>query len=245
MKISWKAFKKIDNWGDFFLDYLGLKKGHIIYKIGTNKIKLRAGTIDKSILTEIALTDKYFPKKLKLREKSTIIDLGAHIGIFSILIGSKFPNAKIYAIEPLKKNFELLIEQTKINKTNIKPIKIAITNKKGQAKLYCGRHSARGSLYRKEGNNYESVETTTLKNFFKKENIKKCDLLKIDIEGGEYPTLYSTPKKIFKKIERILLEIHPIEGEDKNALIKFLKEKGFKIFLKEKNFIFAINNNLK
>ena len=107
IKLGLKTFSKINNWWFYFLDYLGMKEGKIIYKIGKNKIKTRAGTIDKSILTEIILTEKYFPKWLKLKKNPIIIDLGAHIGIFSVLINSKFPTSQVYAIEPEKNNFNL------------------------------------------------------------------------------------------------------------------------------------------
>jgi FkbM family methyltransferase len=243
IKLSIKALKEMKNPWIYFLDYLGLKKGELVYKIKNKKIKVRAKTIDKSIFTEVALEEKYFPKKLKLGKNSVILDLGAHIGIFSVLANLKFPYAKIYSIEPAKDNFRLLSEQTKINQTNIHPFNVAISNKKGKMKLYSGRHSARQSLLRKEGDNFDVVETLSLKDFFKEQKIEKCDLLKIDIEGGEYDLFYSTPKEIFKKIKIIFLETHEIEGENPGELIEFLKKQGFEIFFKEKDFVYAFNKS--
>ncbi len=143
IKLSLKAICKIDNWWDYFLDYLGLKKGYIIYKIGNKKIKTRAGTIDKSIITELVLEDKYFPEWLKLKNDAVVVDLGAHIGIFSVLI-----DRKVYAVEPDKDNFKMLLEQTKMNKSDIVPLKIAVSDKRGPVKLFTGRHSARHSIER-------------------------------------------------------------------------------------------------
>ncbi|MBS3076433.1 FkbM family methyltransferase [Candidatus Pacearchaeota archaeon] len=187
IKLGLKAFTKINNWWDFFLDYLKLKKGYII-------------------------------------------------GSFSVLIHNKMKNGQVYAIEPSKQNYELLLDQIGINDLKIKSFKIALSDKKGKMKLYEGNHSARGSLFREEGKNFEIIETQTMKNFFEENKIEKCDLMKMDIEGGEYSVLYSTPKEIFDKIDKIFLEVHEIDGQNKLDLIEFLNKQGFKIEIKDKSF---------
>ena len=240
IKLGLKAFTKINNWWDFFLDYLKLKKGYIIYKIGDKKIKTRARTIDKAIITEVVLEELYFPKLLKLPDNAIVIDVGAHIGSFSVLIHNKMKNGQVYAIEPSKQNYELLLDQIGINDLKIKSFKIALSDKKGKMKLYEGNHSARGSLFREEGKNFEIIETQTMKNFFEENKIEKCDLMKMDIEGGEYSVLYSTPKEIFDKIDKIFLEVHEIDGQNKLDLIEFLNKQGFKIEIKDKSFIYAV-----
>lgn len=239
IKLSFRAIQKVTNWWDYFADYLGLKKGDVIYDIGGKKIKTRAGTIDKSIFTEVALEELYFPKWLKLSDNATVIDVGAHIGIFSVLASAKFKGGNIYSIEPSKENFEMLKEQEKLNNGGIQPFNLALSDKQGRMKLYGGEHSARGSLLREEGMKHETVKTDTLKNFFKKNKIKKCDLMKMDIEGGEYPVLYSTPKEVFDKIDRIFIEIHKIDGENRKELINYLEDKGFKTEYNEEDFVYA------
>ena len=242
IKLIIMALLKINNFWDYILDYLGLKKGYIIYKIKDKKIKTRANTIDKRIITELVLDNKYFPGWLKLKKNALIIDLGAHIGIFSILASGY--DKKIYSIEPLKENFEMILEQIKLNKYKILPFKLVIANKKGKIKLYQGTHFARPSIVRKEKTDYEIVESITLKEFFEINKIKKCDLLKIDVEGAEYQILYSTPDYIFKKIDKIVMEVHKIEGETKDKLIEFLKNKNFKInYNKKEGFLWAVRPN--
>jgi len=239
IKLSGTALFRIKNYRDFFLDHLGLKKGEIIYQINGVKIKTRAHTIDKSIFAEVALGDIYSPKWLRLKEDATIIDVGAHIGIFSIIAASKARKGLVYAIEPSKENYSILLDQIKMNNVNIKPFNIALSDKNGAMNLYSGKHSARGSLLRKEGGTSEIVETVTLNNFFKTNKISRCDLMKMDIEGGEYAVLYSTPKRIFDKIDRVFIEIHKIEGENRIALITFLENMGFLTKFKEEDFVYA------
>ena len=240
LRLSVRAVSKIDNWWDYFFDYLGLKNGYVTYSINGKKIKTRGGTIDKSIFTEVALEELYLPEWLDLGESATVVDVGAHIGVFSVMASSIIGEGKVYAIEPSRKNFDLLIEQVRINDDKkIIPFNIALSNKKSKMKLYSGKHSARGSLLRDEGGSYEEVDTMTLKDFFRKEKIHKCELLKMDIEGAEYDVLYSTPRSVFDKIDNLFMEIHKIEGESRKELIEFLEKQGFKTRYKNEDFVYA------
>lgn len=239
LKLSFAALMRIDNWWDYFADYLGFKKGGVVYRVGGARVLTRAGTIDKSIFTEVALENLYFPRWLSLGENPVVVDVGAHIGIFSVLVASRIKGGKVYSIEPSKDNFRLLLEQIKLNDVNVTPFNLALSDKAGEMKLYGGSHSARGSLLREEGDSHELVKTMTLKDFFNEQGIEKCDLLKVDIEGGEYPLLYSTPQRVFDKIDKIFLEIHEINGESRKALIVFLEKKGFKTKYDKEDFVYA------
>lgn len=236
-----KAFKKIRNWHDFFMDYAGLKKGNLVLRIGDSKIKIRAGTNDKKIITELVLSEPYFPKWLEMGENSKIIDLGAHIGIFSILAASKFKNAKIFAIEPSEDNFSILEENVNMNKNvDITVSKICLSDKRESVELYKDKNSARHSIVRTGNTEKEIVEAMTLGDFFNEKGIEECDLLKMDIEGAEYPVLFSTTSETMRKIQRIFLEIHDIEGYRKEDLLEFLRGHDFKTKMTEdKSFIYA------
>jgi len=84
------------------------------------------------------------------REGKIIIDIGAHIGKYSIIASKINPNAKIYAIEPEKDNFNLLNKNIKLNKVkNIFPIKVALSDKKGVARLYKCKINKNGRNLRK------------------------------------------------------------------------------------------------
>lgn len=56
---------------------------------------------------------------------NVIVDVGVHIGVFSVKVARKFKHAKIYSIEPEKNNFQKLIINKKLNKLkNILPYKL-------------------------------------------------------------------------------------------------------------------------
>ena len=73
------------------------------------------------------------------------------------------------------------------------------------------------------------VETISLEDIFLKNNIQRCDLLKIDVEGAEYAILFSAPDIIFEKIESISMEYHPDVNKDKRKddLVRLFENKGY------------------
>lgn len=243
IKLGLKAFREIENWQDFFLDYAGMKKEDFILRTKKGKIKIRRGTNDKKIATELILNNPYFPKWFNLKEDPTIIDIGAHIGMFSVIAATKFPKSKIYSIEPSKDNYKLLLENVEMNELkNVKLFNMALSDKEGEFILYKSPNSARHSLVREEGVEKEIVKTDTMVNFLKNNIIDSCDMLKMDIEGAEYSLMYSIPDETYKIIDRIFFEIHDIEGESKEELLNFLKNKGYNIEKTGDNFIYAIRN---
>ena len=72
---------------------------------------------------------------------------------------------------------------------------------------------------------------TSMADIFISNKIKNVNLMKIDIEGGEYEVLFNTPVNIFKKIFRIEMEYHELMESNNKAedLIVFLKNMGYKV----------------
>jgi tRNA1Val (adenine37-N6)-methyltransferase len=64
---------------------------------------------------------------IKIKDYKTIVDLGAGCGIISILLSSRFPKSKIFAIECEKENFQKLNINTK-GTNNIFPLECLIEN---------------------------------------------------------------------------------------------------------------------
>ena len=46
-------------------------------------------------------------------EELTIVDIGANVGAFTVWAAEKFPQAKIYAFELIKENYDFCIEKVK------------------------------------------------------------------------------------------------------------------------------------
>jgi|TARA_Y100000310_G_scaffold343555_2_gene451783 FkbM family methyltransferase len=119
-------------------------------------------------------------------------------------------NAKIYAIEPEKDNFDVLSKNIDLNKLkNVKLIKIALRKKKGKVKLYGGGNNQNfgGFSLISKNKNFEMVKVDTFDNLFKNK-VKNIDLIKIDVKMGEVDILENM--KFFlsnHKINYIIIEI--------------------------------------
>lgn len=197
-----------------------------VYHLKMGKIKtdlyLRTFKGDIGVFYEV-FWEKTYAKHLSLMKKNpkVIIDLGAHIGITSIYLSAKYPNAKIYAVEASAENFEVLKNNTKSFK-NIVCINAAAYFEDGFVNFSDNELSYNQKIS-ETGVSTKAISIESLKNNF---GIDKVDLMKIDIEGGEI-NLLSKENTWLSSVENIIIEIHhPYTSSD---LSKDLKPFGFTI----------------
>ncbi len=205
-----------------------------------SKITIRHRKIqgDEFVIKEVFEQDEYSLNNLNLGKNPVIVDIGAHIGCFSIKAAKTYPNSKILAFEPMKANYNLFKKNIKLNKLkNICASKKGVASTKGKRKLYIDKKNTAAHSISIKSEKYQIIKCITLSDVFKKHRLVKIDLLKIDAEGAEYEILYSTHKKYLDKIDKILMEYHDdFKNPELNgkALENFLNKKGFKtISLKE------------
>ncbi len=181
---------------------------------------------DKTVIREVWIDKIYFHPKFKIKKDFIVIDIGAHIGCFTVYAGKQAK--KVFSYEPEPKSFQLLKKNIKINNlSNVKAFNCAVLNKREEAKLFLQKRSICNSIYLKT-NKFITVKTISLKDIFKENKINFCHLLKIDTEGSEYDILHSTPRKYLNKIGFIILEYHDrIFKMTCNKLIGFLTKRGF------------------
>ena len=105
---------KLGQGGVDFLNQLRVKKPDelIVFKPKgyVAPIYLRAGTSDIPTFYQCIYHAEYDLNLAK--EPQVIIDLGANIGLTSVFFKTKYPNAKVIAVEPEQFNFELLKKNT-------------------------------------------------------------------------------------------------------------------------------------
>ena len=128
-----------------------------------------------------------------------IIDCGAHIGIDTIEL-AKISGSKIYAFEPVDVIFKQLVSNTK-NFPNITCFNIALNHFDGEAEIYVSSGDSDGSsslLKPKKHivdhpkvlfNEVEKVKCKKLDSWAKENNVKKVDMLWLDMQGAEQKML--------------------------------------------------------
>lgn len=199
---------------------------------------------DYAIASELFLERQYRFCDTAIREaRNAVIDIGAHLGFFSLyasILNSKVP---IYAFEPHEGNFALLKENLHLNHAgNVTPKQVAVAGAVGQATLLLSREDLNHSLTHaiEPTGVTQKVQTTTLERIFEKNRLGRADLVKIDCEGGEFEILYSTPPELLGRIGALFIEYHDWvpayanasagrPGQSGGELKKFLEGRGFRV----------------
>lgn len=194
------------------------------------KFNYRPDTIDERVIKEVFAEREYLDKVDF--SSGLVIDVGAHIGTFSILAAGKRPVAekdksKIIAIEPEKNNFEVLQKNIEDNGLNeeVELVNKAVTGKKKDKitlKYYGNDKNTGGVGIDSKGKSFE-VETVTLDEII---DNREVAFLKMDCEGAEYEILENSD---LSAVDKISMEWHDIEKL--GGLVKNLVENDFEILL--------------
>ncbi len=238
------------NWPVYFLNRFGWTKGNIRYHLWNGiTITTRPHRIDGSALNEVWFDRSYDPNAFGIhfdwKNAKKIIDVGGHIGTFTLYAAAKSPDAAIVTLEPEPGNFVMLTTNIATNKllSRVTPHNMGLGD--GQPiTLYTFPNDRGGnSVYRsQEGGIPVTIETISLKDIFDRHSIDMCDYVKIDCEGAEYEALYTLPAEYFARIRVIGLEYHhfstnPTHNAD--TLQTHLEKHGFTVKRHKKSMMFA------
>jgi len=228
-----KSRKIFKNWNICAKLYLNqVKDTFTILETRTNKkIKIRSNTTDFMALANVWLLEDYKIKKFEIHSNDVIIDIGAHIGIFTIYASQFCNNGKIYSFEPVKENYDLLLNNIKLNHSEqVKPFNLAVSNTNDVVTIYINDDKAAHSIFPSSESSI-NVKSITLQNIFEENNINHCNFLKLDCEGAEYEILCNLPAKYFKEIDKIVMECHFVDKKPEliGDLKQILVKQGFQV----------------
>ena len=105
---SWNILK---NWYLYPLVYFNLiKKSHVIFETKSGlKLKIRTGTTDLMVLTNVWLIQEYLHEEFDIKNNHVVLDIGAHIGLFALFASQFCKKGKIFCFEPIKENYDCLL----------------------------------------------------------------------------------------------------------------------------------------
>lgn len=166
-----------------------------------------------------------------LDRKDVIVDVGAHMGFFSIPISSQVN--KVIAYEPSPANHKLLLRNTMLNDTrNILVSNQAVGDRgDGNTILYLGVTGTTGHSItsHKRGGVQLEVPVTSIKEIVR---LYSPSVLKLDCEGAEWLILTSSNIPYLITLRCIIAELHKVQQHNLKALKQMLKHSGFKVEVK-------------
>ncbi|MDO9399732.1 MAG: FkbM family methyltransferase [bacterium] len=216
----------------YFKKKLIIKKG----KFGIKYLIVPNSALDYHILKN-GIYEEWITHNLNdlIPKNGVIFDVGANVGLLSLVFAKNHvPNGFVYAFEPDPENFIQFEKNIKINNLNnikIFPIAIQNNNQTIQTKFNI-RRAIDGDGNENRGLSSlisfpihkiseEIVLASTIDNEFFKNQIKRIDFLKIDVEGSEYNVLLGGKESI-KKLQPI------IQYEYSNILDKMINANNAK-----------------
>ncbi len=159
---------------------------------------------------EVALLYEIFCRnvyKIQLPfEPKTLLDLGANTGISTLFFHSLFPHARIIAVEPNPKIFQLLKKHLS-SITNSLALHGAISNHGGEVDFFVSRQSLSSSLTQRTIDVEKiKVPSLTLRGILEEHSPQGIDLLVFDIEGAE--EFLVSDRDALTHVRALLGEIH-------------------------------------
>ena len=170
--------------------------------------------IEYIILREIKRN--YRLDDIGLVKDSTVVDIGAHVGVVSIYLAKKY-GCMVSAYEPNPNNYRRLLANIEQNKLDnfIFPHNLAVTCDGREVTISEDANNSGGSNIYSGG---AAVKSIALKDII----IDKIALLKIDCEGAEFEILEDlTPLQHVKAIRG---EFHHRKGLDPHALLERVRK---------------------
>lgn len=217
-----------------FLYPLDQRRERIIYKVNDKvKYELRVNTLDKFIVWEIWNLKEYTDRNFSIKTTDTIVDIGAQIGVFSVFAASQAEKGAVYAFEPNKENYRVLLKNRRLNGLqNLFVSKSAVTGKRGLHEFFLSKNISGGhSFFPTESSKTSSykVSAITLEEIVNRTGA--IDYLKIDTEGSEYEILLRTPPQVLSKIKKVVVEYHDYLNHEHNffEIVDYLKKNRFKV----------------
>jgi FkbM family methyltransferase len=235
--VTLKVIQNYKNWHTFALDHFGILRNREVVYLLRNSIRFwaRAGGSDAGVINEVWLRKRYTPVGDEIKEGDVVVDIGAHIGVFSIFAATCAKGVRVYSYEPFLQNFNLLKHNIALNRLdNIKPFSAAIASTREKRRLSVDTRDSVAHTLIPSGQHSIEVDCLTLRDIFEANDIEMCGFLKMDCEGAEYEILFNTPKEIFTRIERICVEYHPDVGGYRHSpsgeeLVELLEKMGFEV----------------
>ncbi len=167
-------------------------------------------------------------------------DIGANIGIYTLYVAKKYPEARIVCFEPETNNFTSLCNNIFMNKfSNVVPYQVGISGQSGFVKLNISvfesgagaaainddyKHVLSGSIFK------QGLYSTSLNDLLKFKDMPIPNFIKIDVDGHEKKIL-SGCDELFKRdeVKAVMIELEYKDKQELDELTSIFYKSGFEL----------------
>ncbi len=152
--------------------------------------------------------EKWMWSYLKIPPDGVFIDVGAHVGKYSIALGRRLRRGLVVAIEPMPSNIKTLVEAIKLNGLgNVVVVSKAAWSTNTTLNLYIPEAGSVGGSAKHTGSLKIEVEAETIDSIVSRLELSRVDLIKIDVEGAEIEVIKGSINTINKYNPKIIVEV--------------------------------------
>jgi len=227
-------------WGAFFAKLLhalpiGPTETELVFDTGDFKMQL---DLSRVIDSNIYYTGVWEPDALAtadriLKQGGTAVDIGAHIGYFSLWMAARVgKSGKVVAFEPTRWAHQRLCDNVGLNDMpQVTMVHAGLSDAPGVVQLTIE------NMYRLSGDNEagsEDVELMTLDGYFAEHPVECIDFVKIDTDGFEHRIIDGAMNTLQRFRPPMLFEFGPAQieehGGNAQAFLNVLTGLGYSFF---------------
>jgi FkbM family methyltransferase len=194
--------------------------------------RIRSRIADSGGLLSVYVDGDYAIPGFDWSGARNIVDIGAHIGSFTVWAARKSASARVLAVEPNPETFQRLRDNIVRNglDSRVTALAAAVGPEPGTSSLELVDHSLGTRLARRSGPaDGPTVVVQTLDQLLDATGMDSIDFLKIDCEGLEYDVIDQVDPAILMRVKALACEFHPEPGRDVQLLDRRLGRAGFRV----------------
>lgn len=167
-------------------------------------------------------------------EDDVVLDVGAHVGAFSVMIGKKMNKGLVISFEPNPAIYQLLKLNVYLNGLrNVVPVNVAVADYCGKAELSVLGNPAAGYLSPDvSGAKTFKVQVRTIDDFCLERGIDRVAFIKIHAEGSEIAILKGARNILADKNLSVVISSSRLRSSNiKSEICEHLLDMGFKVMI--------------
>jgi FkbM family methyltransferase len=209
-----------------------------------DEFNLSINCADWAVAPTMMFSHTWEPEETKLvkhcvREGMIAVDIGAHIGYYTVLM-SKMVGEKglVYAFEPSLNNQELLRKNVLMNDcNNVEIFRQAVGDKAGYANMYLNATNSSGdSMFTDDNGAREQTSRVPITTLDRVIGGSRVDFIKMDVEGAETRALLGMTGVLRNNRDlKMIIEVFPKKLEEANSgleeLVSLLIQSRFRLHI--------------